>query len=53
MEINLENIKEIVTKFERRLSVEVRRQAKIEKIEDKDFKRGELLEKYIAFLLYK
>ena len=53
MEINLENIKEIVTKFERRLSVEVRRQEKTEKIEDQDFERGELPEKYIAFLLYK
>jgi len=53
MEINLENVKEIVAKFERRLNIEVRRQEKTEKIKDKDFKRGELLEKYIVFLLYK
>jgi len=39
----------VVTKFKERLSIEVRRKEKI----DRDFRRGELPEKYIAKMLYK
>jgi len=39
----------VVTKFKGRLNTEVRRKEKI----DRDFKRGELPEKYIAKMLYK
>jgi len=38
--------------FERRMNVEVRRQEKLEIAEEKDFKRGELLGKYMAKMLY-
>ena len=43
--MNLENTKEAVAKIKGRLSIEFRRQ---EKIEDRDFKREELLKKYTA-----
>ena len=39
-------------KFERRMSAEIRRQEKLDRIEEKDFKREELLEKYTAKMLY-
>jgi len=45
----LENIKEVVTEFVGRLSAEVRRQ---DMVEERDFRREELLEKYIAKMLY-
>jgi len=41
-----------VGKFERRMSAEIRRQEKLDRIEEKDFKREELLEKYTAKMLY-
>jgi len=37
--------------FEGRMNVEVRRQEKLDIMEKKDFKRGELLEKYTAKIL--
>jgi len=49
----LENTKKTVAKFEERVNTEVRRQEKLDRIEEKDFKRGELLEKYMAKILYK
>ena len=52
-EKNLENTKEAVVEFEERLSAEVRRQEKLNIVEEKDFKRRELLEKYIVMMLYK
>ena len=52
-EKNLENTKETVVEFEERLSAEVRRQEKLNIVEGKDFKRGELLEKYIVMMLYR
>ena len=52
-EKDLENTKKAVAEFERRLSAEVRRQEKLNKIEKKDFRGGELLEKYMAKMLYK
>ena len=44
---------EIVAEFEERLSAEVRRQEKLEMVEEWDFRRGELLGKYIAKMLYR
>ena len=41
-----------MAEFEGRLSVEVRKQEKIDKMRDENFKRGELPEKYTAKLLY-
>jgi len=38
--------------FEERMSVEVRRQEKLDMIEKKDFRREKLLGKYIAKILY-
>ena len=51
-EEDLENAKEVVAKFEGRINVEVRRQEKLDIIEERDFRRGELLEKYITKMLY-
>jgi len=51
-EKDLENTKKAVVEFERRLSAEVRRQEKLNKMEKKDFRRGELPEKYMAKMLY-
>jgi len=48
----LENTKKAVVEFERRLSAEVRRQEQLNKVEEKDFRREELLENYIAKMLY-
>ena len=49
---DLENAKEVVAEFEGRMNVEVRRQEKLDAIEEKDFRRGELPEKYMARMLY-
>ena len=51
-EEDLENAKEVVAKFEGRINVEVRRQEKLDIIEERDFRRGELLEKYMTKMLY-
>jgi len=52
-EKDLENIKKVVAKFERRINTEVRRQEKLDTIEEKDFRRGKLPEKYIVRILYR
>jgi len=52
-EEDLENIKEVVAEFVKRLSAEVRRQEKLDMVEERDFKREELLGKYIAKMLYR
>ena len=52
-EEDLENAKEVVAKFEGRINVEVRRQEKLDIIEERDFRRGELLEKYMTKMLYR
>ena len=49
----MENAKNIVTEFERRLSMEVRRQEKSDIMEKRDFRREELLEKYTVKMLYR
>ena len=39
--------------FEGRISAEVRRQEKLDKMEEKDFRRGELSGKYMIKMLYR
>jgi len=51
-EEDLENAKELVVEFEERMNTEVRRQEKLYMAEEKDFRRGDLLEKYITRMLY-
>ena len=51
-EENLENAREAMEKFEGRMSAEVRRQEKLDMMEEKNFRRGELPGKYIAKMLY-
>ena len=51
-EEDLENTKEVVAKFERKINVEVRRQEKLDIMEERDFRRGDLLEKYMTKMLY-
>ena len=38
--------------FKGRINVEVRRQEKLDMVEEKDFRRGGLVEKYMAKILY-
>ena len=52
-EEDLENTKEVVMEFERRINTEVRRQKKLNTIEEKDFIKGELLRKYMVRMLYR
>ena len=49
----MENTKEVVAEFEGRVNTEVRRQEEIDRTEEKNYRRGELLEKYIVKLLYR
>jgi len=50
--MNLENVKKMVAEFEERISAVIRRQEKIDKVENKKFRRGVLSRKYIAKMLY-
>ena len=43
----------MVAEFKEKLNTEVERQEKLDKIEERNFRRGELLEKYIAKILYR
>ena len=52
-EKNLKNARKAVEKFEERMSAEVRRQEKLDRREEKNFRRGELLGKYMAKILYR
>ena len=49
---NLKNTEEALEEFEGRVSVEVRRQERIDIVKERDFRRGELPEKFIARILY-
>ena len=51
-EENLENTKESVAKFEKRINAEVRRQEKLDLAEERDFRREELPGKYMAKILF-
>ena len=46
------NAREALEEFERRMNAEVRRQEKLDMVEEKDFRREELLEKFTAKMLY-
>ena len=41
----------MVAEFEEKLNTEVERQEKLDKIEERNFKRGELQEKYMAKII--
>ena len=47
------NAREALEEFEERMNVEVRRQEKLDMAEEKDFRRGELLGKYMVKMLYR
>ena len=49
----MENTKEIVIEFERRLNAKSKRQEKLDIVEEKDFRRKKLLEKYTIKMLYR
>ena len=49
----VERVKEAATKFERRISIKIRRQEKLEVAEKRNFRRGEFLERYITKILYR
>jgi len=51
-EEDLENTKELVVEFEERMNTKVRRQEKIDWMEEKNFRRGELPGKFTAKMLY-
>ena len=46
------NTRKAVKEFERRMSAEVRKQEKLDIMEEKDFRKRKLLEKYIIKMLY-
>ena len=48
----MKNAKEAVAEFERRINTEVRWQEQLDIVEEKNFRRGELLRKYMAKMLY-
>jgi len=50
---DLRNVREALEEFEGRMNTEVRRQEKLDMMEEKDFRRGELPEKYMAKILYR
>ena len=50
---DLGNAREVLEEFERRINAEVRRQEKLDMAEEKDFRRGELPEKFMAKMLYR
>ena len=52
-EENLENAKKAVVEFKKRLSIEVRKQEKLDLAKEQDFRRRELPEKYMAKILYR
>ena len=49
---NLKNAEEALKEFKGRISAEVRRQEKIDKVEERDFRREELPGKFMARMLY-
>jgi len=49
---NLGNAKEVLEEFKGKVDTEVRRQEKIDRVEEQNFRRGELPEKFIAKMLY-
>ena len=52
-EEDLENAKKVIAKFKRKMNVEGREQEKLDMVEERDFRRGELLGNYITKILYR
>jgi len=48
----LKNAEEALKEFEGRMNTEIRRQEKIDMAEERDFRRGELPEKFMVRMLY-
>ena len=48
----MKNAEELIEKFEERMTAEVRRQERIYIAEERNFRRGELLGKFTARMLY-
>ena len=49
---DLGNAKEVLEEFEERMDAKIRRQEKLDRVEERDFKRGELPGKFTARMLY-
>ena len=49
----MKNAGEILEEFEGRMNAEIRRQEKIDIAEERDFRREDLLEKFIMKMLYR
>ena len=49
---DLGNTREAIKEFKGRMSTEVRWQEKLDMMEEKNFRRGKLLEKYTVKMLY-
>ena len=49
---DLGNARKVLEEFKGRMNAEVRRQEKLDMIKERDFRRGELLGKFIAKMLY-
>jgi len=50
---DLGNVREALEEFKGRMNVEVRRQEKIDMVEERDYRREELLGKFTAKILYR
>jgi len=50
---DLGKTKEVLEEFEERMDAEIRRQEKLDRAEEQDFRRGELPEKFMARMLYR
>jgi len=50
---DLENVKAVLEDFEERMEAEIRRQEKLDRVEERDFRRGELPGKFMARMLYR
>ena len=50
---DLGNIREVLEKFDGKMNTEVKRQEKLDMVEEKDFKKRELPRKFMAKMLYR
>ena len=50
---DLENTKKALEEFEKRMNAEVKRQEKIDMVEERDFRRSELPRKFTVKMLYR
>ena len=48
----MRNTEEVLEEFKGRMNAEVRRQEKINIVKERDFRKGELLRKFIVKMLY-